>query len=81
VEETAGQLVYAIDDASDVHELLQLASKEMRAAIRQFVHQAPRTNEEWAAMPFLVLDGNECDVARYRSRVRSAIEALRQQLS
>jgi hypothetical protein len=80
LDEAAGQAVYAIDDPSEADELLQLASQEMREAIQRFVQHAPQTDAEWDVKPFLVLDGDEQDVRCYRSRVRSAVEALRNQL-
>lgn len=80
LDEAAGQAVYAIDDPSEADELLQLASHEMRAAIQRFVQQAPQSDAEWDAKPLIVLDADEQDVRRYRSRVRGAVEALREQL-
>lgn len=80
LDEAAGQAVYAIDDPTEADELLQLASTQMREAIHRFVQQAPQTDAEWDAMAFLVVDGDEQDVRRYRSSVRGAVEALRKQL-
>ncbi len=80
IDEAAGVLVYAIDDPSEVDDLLLLVSDDMREAIRRFMQQAPRTDAEWEAKPFLIMDGDERDVQRYRLRVRTAVEALRERL-
>jgi hypothetical protein len=80
LDEAAGQAIYALEGASEADELLQLTSVEMREAIRRFVQQAPKTDVEWEATPFSVLDGDDEDDGRCRARVRSAVEALRQRL-
>jgi hypothetical protein len=80
LHEAAGQIVFAIDDPSEVDDALQLASTEMRIAIRQFVDRATKTDAEWKKETFLVLDGDEHDIDRYRARVRRAVDAFRKQL-
>jgi hypothetical protein len=80
LDETAGQVVYAINDPSEIDQLLQLASDEMQEAIRRFVHYAPQAQAEWIDSAFLVLDGDEQSIQRSRSRLRVAVETLRKRL-
>jgi hypothetical protein len=81
LDETAGRLIYAVESTEQADELIRIAPSNVREALTRFVQKAPHTDAEWAAKPFPVLDGDCATVEEYRTRVRAAVEALRDRLS